>query len=246
MRHFGKCSPLPHSRPRPWRWRNPASAESKFACEPGETYVMNVMVSAHPYWVPVYEGFKQAAEAMGCEDGVLGHARLRHHQADRLVRAGPGQEAGGHPAAPDAVRPVHRADQPRHRQRHRGRDLRGGFAEVEAHRLHHLRQPRRGQVRGRGDRQAGRRQAANTRCSRTPARATTTCGSRRSSPTWRSNYPDMKLVGRQATNQDSNAAYQATARMLQANPDLGAHLDPRGRLGRRRRRGRARGQGRRC
>ena len=45
----------------------PAFAESKFACAPGDTYIMNVMVSAHPYWVPVYEGFKQAAEAMGCE-----------------------------------------------------------------------------------------------------------------------------------------------------------------------------------
>ena len=44
-----------------------ASAESKFQCAPGETYVMNVMVSAHPYWVPVYQGFKQAADAMGCE-----------------------------------------------------------------------------------------------------------------------------------------------------------------------------------
>ena len=44
-----------------------ANAQSKFQCEPGETYVMNVMVSAHPYWVPVYQGFKQAAEAMGCE-----------------------------------------------------------------------------------------------------------------------------------------------------------------------------------
>ena len=44
-----------------------ALAQSKFQCEPGETYIMNVMVSAHPYWVPVYQGFKQAAEAMGCE-----------------------------------------------------------------------------------------------------------------------------------------------------------------------------------
>src|SRR5690606_5692947 len=44
-----------------------ASAQSKFQCEPGETFVMNVMVSAHPYWVPVYQGFKQAAAAMGCE-----------------------------------------------------------------------------------------------------------------------------------------------------------------------------------
>ncbi|MEC8575800.1 MAG: substrate-binding domain-containing protein, partial [Pseudomonadota bacterium] len=36
------------------------------------------------------------------------------------------------------------------------------------------------------------------------------------------NYPEMKLVGRQATNQDSTAAYRATASILQANPDLGA------------------------
>ena len=43
------------------------AAQSKFQCEPGETYIMNVMVSAHPYWVPVYQGFKQAAQAMGCE-----------------------------------------------------------------------------------------------------------------------------------------------------------------------------------
>ena len=44
----------------------PALADT-IKCEPGETYVMNVMVSAHPYWVPVYEGFKQAADAFGCE-----------------------------------------------------------------------------------------------------------------------------------------------------------------------------------
>ena len=36
------------------------------------------------------------------------------------------------------------------------------------------------------------------------------------------NFPDMKLVGRQASNQDSNKAYQATLSMIQANPNLGA------------------------
>ena len=35
-------------------------------------------------------------------------------------------------------------------------------------------------------------------------------------------YPNMKLVGRQASNQDSNAAYRATASFIQANPNLGA------------------------
>ena len=46
---------------------NTASAAGSLQCEPGETYVMNVMVLGHPYWVPVYQGFKQAAEAFGCE-----------------------------------------------------------------------------------------------------------------------------------------------------------------------------------
>jgi ribose transport system substrate-binding protein len=32
----------------------------------------------------------------------------------------------------------------------------------------------------------------------------------------------MKLVGRQASNQDANKAYQAVQAMLQANPNLGA------------------------
>jgi ribose transport system substrate-binding protein len=36
------------------------------------------------------------------------------------------------------------------------------------------------------------------------------------------NYPGMELVGRQATNQDSNKAYQATGSILQANPELDA------------------------
>ena len=102
-----------------------ARAESKFACEPGETYIMNVMVSAHPYWVPVYEGFKQAAAAMGgCETVYSG--------------------------TPDY-------------------DIAKQIASFE-----------------------------------------------------QENYPNMKLVGRQASNQDSNAAYRATGSFLQANPNLGA------------------------
>src|SRR5690606_34853862 len=40
------------------------------------------------------------------------------------------------------------------------------------------------------------------------------------------NYPNMKLVGRQATNQDTNAAYRATAAILQANPGLKAMWIP--------------------
>jgi ribose transport system substrate-binding protein len=42
----------------------------------------------------------------------------------------------------------------------------------------------------------------------------------------KANYPNMTLVGRQATNQDSNAAYKAMASILQANPNLAAMWIP--------------------
>ena len=103
-------------------------------------------------------GLQAGRRGDGLRGGLLGHARLRHHQADRLLRAGPRQAAEGHPPAPDAGRPLHRADQPRHRKRRRDRHLRRRLAEVEARLLHHLGQPRRGQVCGRGDRRTARRQ----------------------------------------------------------------------------------------
>ena len=31
-----------------------AAQADTLKCEPGETHIMNVMVSGHPYWVPVY------------------------------------------------------------------------------------------------------------------------------------------------------------------------------------------------
>jgi len=39
-------------------------------------------------------------------------------------------------------------------------------------------------------------------------------------------YPNIKLVGRAATNQDANKAYQAVMSMAQANPNLGALFMP--------------------
>ena len=135
-----------------------ASAQSKFQCAAGR----NLRDERHGVGASLLgaglSGLQAGGRGHGLRDRVLGHAGLRHHQADRLVRTGPRQEARRRPAASDAVRPVHRADQPGDRQRHPGGDLRGGFAEVEAHRLHHLGQSRGGEVRRRGDRQAGRRQ----------------------------------------------------------------------------------------
>ena len=183
---------------------------------------MNVMVSAHPYWVPVFEGFKQAAEAMGCEAVFSGTPdyditkQIASFEQD-LVKQPEGILL--HPMQADPfIEPINRA-------------IESGVAivtfaadspEVEARLLHHLRQPRRSQVRGRGDRRAARRQGR-------------VCGAREPGPEQprpardrlhrlhgRRTIPNMKLVGRQASNQDSNKAYQAVLAMIQANPNLGA------------------------
>ena len=49
-----------------------AETANPFKCEPGEKYVMNVMVSGVEYWFPVYEMFKQAGQQLGCETEYTG------------------------------------------------------------------------------------------------------------------------------------------------------------------------------
>ena len=49
-----------------------AQTANPFKCEPGEKYVMNVMVSGVEYWFPVYEMFKQAGQQFGCETEYTG------------------------------------------------------------------------------------------------------------------------------------------------------------------------------
>ena len=49
-----------------------AETENPFRCKPGEKYVMNVMVSGVEYWFPVYEMFKQAGQQLGCETEYTG------------------------------------------------------------------------------------------------------------------------------------------------------------------------------
>src|SRR5690349_19914426 len=49
-----------------------AETPNPFKCEPGEKYVMNVMVSGVEYWFPVYEMFKQAGQQLGVETVYTG------------------------------------------------------------------------------------------------------------------------------------------------------------------------------
>ena len=92
-----------------------ANAAEPFRCEPGELYVMNVMVSGVEYWFPVYEVFKQAGEQMGCETIFTGTPDYDITKQIASLRPGSGAEPKGILVHPMNADPVHRADQPRHR-----------------------------------------------------------------------------------------------------------------------------------
>ena len=177
-----------------------------FQCEPGETYVMNVMVSAHPYWVPVYQGFKQAAEAMGCETVFSGTPdydiakQIASFEQD-LIKKPAGILL--HPMQSDPfIEPINRA-------------IEGGVS-VTTFAADSPNSKRTAYVTS--DNLAEAKFAAEEIVKQV--------GDSAEYAVLEANFPNMKLVGRQATNQDSNAAYRATASILQANPDLAAMWIP--------------------
>ena len=202
-----------------------AVAEGKFQCKPGETYIMNVMVSAHPYWVPVYQGFKQAAQAMGCKTIFSGTPdyditkQIASFEQD-LVKNPAGVLL--HPMQSDPfIEPINRAigngvqivtfaaDSPKSKRT--GYITSDNLAEAKFAAEEIVKQV--------GD-SAEYAVLENPGQSNHDLRVTALISY------MEQNYPKMKLVGRQATNQDSNAAYRATASILQANPNLKAMWIP--------------------
>lgn len=197
------------------------SAESKFQCKPGETYVMNVMVSAHPYWVPVYQGFKQAAEAMGCktmfsgtpdyditkqiasfeQDLVKNPAGVYLHpmQADPFIEPINAAMDSGIPIVTFA------ADSPKSKR----------ISYITSDNVSEAKFAAEAIVKKVGDN-------AEYAVLENPGQSNHDLRVSALISYLEKNYPKMKLVGRQATNQDTNAAYKATASILQANPNLKA------------------------
>ena len=199
----------------------PASAQSQFACEPGDLYIMNVMVSAHPYWVPVYEGFKQAATAMGCEVAFSG---TPEYDITKQIASFEQDLAKGpkgillHPMQADPfIDPINRAvdsgvsivtfaaDSPNSKRVSYVTSDNLAEAKYAAEEI-------AGLMGGSGEYAV----LENPGQSNHDLRVTAFIAY------MEANFPDMELVGRQASNQDSNRAYQAVLAMIQANPDLGA------------------------
>lgn len=202
----------------------PASAEG-IMCESGETYVMNVMVSGHPYWVPVYQGFKQAAAAFGCETVFSGtpdydiSKQIASFEQD-LIKSPAGILL--HPMQSDPfIEPIDRAigngteivtfaaDSPKSKR----------TAYITSDNLAEAKFAAEEIVSQVGDK-AEYAVLENPGQSNHDLRVTALIAY------MEEHYPDMKLVGRQATNQDSNAAYRAASSIIQANPDVAAMWIP--------------------
>ena len=212
-----------------------AEAGTGFQCAEGETYVMNVMVSAHPYWVPVYQGFKQAAEAMGCETAFSGTPdyditkQIASFEQD-LVEKPAGVLL--HPMQSDPfIEPINAA-------------IEGGIEVVtfaadspKSNRTSYVTSDNRAEaafaaeeiVKAVGE-EGEYAVLENPGQSNHDLRVTALIAY------MEENYPGMELVGRQATNQDSNKAYQATAIHPAGQPRARRDVDSRGRV----RRGRCR------
>jgi ribose transport system substrate-binding protein len=202
-----------------------SEASKGFRCEKGETYVMNVMVSAHPYWVPVYQGFKQAAEAMGCETAFSGTPeyeitkQIASFQQD-LVKKPAGVLL--HPMQSDPfIEPINAAigdgvevvtfaaDSPKSKRTSYVTSDNAAEAAFAAEEI----------VKKVGEK-GEYAVLENPGQSNHDLRVTALISY------MEKNHPGMRLVGRQATNQDSNKASQATASILQANPKLDAMWIP--------------------
>jgi len=202
-----------------------AQAQSTFQCEPGETYIMNVMVSAHPYWVPVYQGFKQAAEAMGCETVFSGTPdyditkQIASFEQD-LVKKPAGILL--HPMQSDPfIEPINRA-------------IESGVEVVtfaadspNSNRTAYITSDNVAEAKFAAEeivKQVG--DSGEYAVLENPGQSNHDLRVTAFIDYMAENYPNMELVGRQATNQDSNAAYRATASILQANPELDAMWIP--------------------
>ncbi|GLT09626.1 substrate-binding domain-containing protein [Sulfitobacter sp. PR48] len=197
-----------------------ATAEG-IMCEPGETYIMNVMVSGHPYWVPVYQGFKQAAAAFGCDTVFSGTPdyditkQIASFEQD-LIKSPAGILL--HPMQSDPfIEPINRAiadgtevvtfaaDSPNSNR----------TAYITSDNLAEAKFAAEEIVAQVGD-------SAEYAVLENPGQSNHDLRVTALIDYMEANYPNMKLVGRQATNQDSNAAYRATASIIQANPNIAA------------------------
>lgn len=202
-----------------------AENTNPFKCEPGEKYVMNVMVSGVEYWFPVYEMFKQAGQQFGCETAYTGTPEYDVNKQIATFDQALAQKPAGilvHPMNSDPfIEPINRA-------------IEQGTAVVtfaadspNSKRVSYITSDNVAEgtyaadavakaMDGKGEYAVLENPGQDNHDKRVNAFVA------RMEAKW----PDMKLVGRAASNQDPTKAYQAVLSLAQAHPDLGAVFMP--------------------
>ncbi len=202
-----------------------AETANPFKCEPGEEYVMNVMVSGVEYWFPVYEMFKQAGQQFGCKTRYTGTPDYDVNKQIATFDQALAQKPAGilvHPMNSDPfIEPINRAieqgtavvtfaaDSPNSKRvsfitsDNLAEGTYAADAVAEA-------------MGGKGEYAVLENPGQDNHDKRISAFIA------RMEAKW----PDMKLVGRAASNQDPTKAYQAVLSLAQAHPNLGAVFMP--------------------
>ncbi len=192
---------------------------------PQDVYVMNVMVSGVEYWFPVYEMFKSLGSTLGVKTRYSGTPEYDVNKQLASFEQQLARKPAGiflHPMNPDPfIEPINRAaamgipvvtfaaDSPNSKRVSfvTSDNAREGAAAADAIAA---------SLNGKGEYAVLENPGQDNHDRRVSAFV----------DRMKSKHPGMKLVGRAATNQDANKAYQAVLSLIQANPNLGALFMP--------------------
>jgi len=202
-----------------------AEKKSPFIGDPGETYYMCVMVSGVEYWFPVYEMFKQAGQQLGVKTVYTGTPEYDVNKQLAVFEQILAKKPAGiflHPMNPDPfIEPINRAyemgipvvtfaaDSPKSKRVSyiTSDNVREGYfaADTLAKEL------------------GGKGEVAVLE---NPGQDNHDLRVKSFIKRIETNWPDIKVVSRAASNQDANKAYQATLTMAQAHPNIEAMFMP--------------------
>jgi ribose transport system substrate-binding protein len=202
-----------------------AAASGGLRGNPNDVYVMNVMVSGVEYWFPVYEMMKQLGRSLGVRTRYSGTPEYDVNKQLASFEQELARKPAGillHPMNPDPfIEPINRAaamgipvvtfaaDSPNSKRVSfvTSDNDREGSQAADAIAASLNGKGDYGVLENPGQDNHDRRVAAFVNRMKTK-------------------HPGMKLVGRAASNQDPNKAYQAVLSMAQANPNLAALFMP--------------------
>jgi ribose transport system substrate-binding protein len=202
-----------------------APAAAGLRGNPNDVYVMNVMVSGVEYWFPVYEMMKQLGRTLGVKTRYSGTPEYDVNKQLASFEQELARKPAGillHPMNPDPfIEPINRAaamgipvvtfaaDSPNSRRvsfvtsdnEREGNQAADAIAAA---------------LGGKGEFAVLENPGQDNHDRRVAAFINR----------MKTKHPGMKLVGRAASNQDPNKAYQAVQSIIQGNPNLGALFMP--------------------